>query len=364
MSPRGARSGLHSHVRRLLASLGGALVAGFFGIPLAFAPGDVPPTPASGGAGIAPAALAAYQRSAATCPGLRWELLAGVGQVESGHGTAHGASVGPDGVVAPPILGPPLDGSGAGGNTTAMPVGEWAGRWGLTGPWLQAVGPMQLLPATFAAWAVDGDNDGVADPNDIDDAVATAAAYLCGPSRRITDERVALLRYNASESNVDEVLGWAERYAAAPPLVVSDDGDAAALLNDPNVTIYQAGREDLTAGRVDRRVIAVLRALGRDHTITVTSLVTGHPRCAVNGQRPGPECAVSNHYFGRAVDIAVLDGTAVSAQDPAVATVMRQLAALGGPLRPDEIGGPVDTGDPGVVTDSFHSDHIHIGWDA
>lgn len=351
-------------VRRLLVSAAGLLTTSFFGIPLGFAPGDLPPTTPSGGAGIAPVVFDAYRRAAATCPGLRWELLAGIGQVESGHGSAGVATVGSDGVVAPPILGPPLDGSGAGGNTTAMPVGPWLGRWGLAGPWLQAVGPMQFLPGTFEAWAVDGDGDGTTDPHDINDAVATAAAHLCGTGGGITDERAALHRYNASDAYVDEVLTWAVLYAAAPSLVAAPDrADTAALLDHPNVTIYADGRDDLANGRVDARVVAVLLALARDHTISVTSLVTGHPRCAVTGQRHDADCSVSNHYVGRAADIAVIDGIPVSARHPAIATVMRQLAAMGGPLRPDEIGGPVDTGGAGVFTNGSHADHLHIGWD-
>lgn len=349
-------------MRRLLVSVAGAVATALLGIPLAFAPGDLPPAARTGGEGVAPVVLAAYQRAAGTCPGLRWELLAGIGQVESGHGASGGAAAAPDGTVAPPILGPPLDGTGAGGNITPMPAGDWAGRWGLTGSWLQAVGPMQLLPATFEAWAVDGDIDGSLNPHDIDDAAATAAAYLCGPAGEITDERSALRRYNPSDPYIDEVLSWAERYATAPPLVVPDRADVATLLAHPNVSVYGDGRADLEAGRVDGRVVAVLLALARDHTISVTSLVTGHPRCAVTGQRQDRDCVVSNHYVGRAADIAVLDGMPVSARHPAVASLMSQLAALGGDIRPDEIGGPVDTGEAGVFANSLHAGHLHLGW--
>lgn len=355
--------GLASGVFRAITAAGGLLLAGLFGIPIAFAPGDLPPAAATGSAAVSAVALDAYQRAAATCPGLRWELLAGIGQVESGHGTAGGSVIGQDGAVVPPILGPPLDGSGAGGNTTPMPAGTWAGRWGVTGPWLQAVGPMQFLPPTFDAWGADGDGDGITDPHDIDDAAATAAAYLCGAGGELTDERAALRRYNASDTYVEEVLSWAARYAAAPPLVV-DHADAAALLNHTNVTIYADGRGDIAAGRVDSRVVAVLLALARDHTITVTSLVTGHPRCAVTGQAHGPGCTVSNHYLGRGADIAVVDGVAISAGHPSVAALMDQLATLANPYRPDEIGGPIDTGQPGVFTNTLHADHIHVGWDS
>lgn len=345
-----------------LASVGGSLLAALFGIPLAFAPGDLPPTTAPGGAAMPPAAFAAYQASATHCPGLRWELLAAIGQVEGAHGTAGGSSIADDGTVSPPILGPPLDGSGAGGNTTPMPAGQWAGRWGVTGPWLQAVGPMQFLPGTFATWAVDGDRDGRTDPHDLDDAVATAAAFLCGPSGRVADERAALRRYNASDAYAEEVLEWAERFASSPPLVV-DEASVLELLAHPNVSIYADGIDDLRAGRVDDRVVAVLLSLGRDHRIVVTSLVTGHSRCAVTGQRHGPGCTVSNHVLGRAADIAVVDGITISARHPAVRGLMEQLAGLPDPYRADEIGGPIDTGQPGVFTNSFHADHLHIGWD-
>ena len=81
-----------------------------------------------------------------------------------------------------------------------------------SGPWQQAVGPMQFLPGTFTAWAIDADEDGVANPHDIDDAVATAANYLCGGADgSITDERAALLRYNRSDAYATKVLDLRRR---------------------------------------------------------------------------------------------------------------------------------------------------------
>lgn len=158
--------------------------------------------------GVPAQALSAYQAGAQRCAGLRWELLAAIGWVESRHGTDGGSVVDPDsGESTPWIFGPPLDGTNG---TLALTLGPWAGWWGLDGSWQRAVGPMQFLAPTFSATAVDGDGDGATNPHDLDDAAATAAVYLCGEAGTMTDERAALLRYNGSQSYVEEVLAYAD----------------------------------------------------------------------------------------------------------------------------------------------------------
>ena len=52
--------------------------------------------------------------------------------------------------------------------------------------WDHAVGPLQFLPSTWETWGRDGDGDGTADPQDLDDAAAAAAAYLCGAGQDLT----------------------------------------------------------------------------------------------------------------------------------------------------------------------------------
>src|SRR5699024_2813793 len=71
---------------------------------------------AAGNLGIPTMVLAAYQRAAEqmaaqrpSC-GIRWQILAGVGQVESRH--ANGGSLTASGDAAPRILGPVLNGNG------------------------------------------------------------------------------------------------------------------------------------------------------------------------------------------------------------------------------------------------------------
>ena len=162
---------------------------------------------------IPPIALNAYARTGQPCPGVDWAVIAGIGKVESNHGRITGNGADSSGVVTPTILGPPLDGSGAGGNTTPMPSGKWEGQYGSSGPWLRALGPMQFLPETFEKYGADGDGDGQKDPHNIYDATAAAANLLCANQpESATDATEAVLAYNQSESYRDKVFEWADNY--------------------------------------------------------------------------------------------------------------------------------------------------------
>ena len=178
------------------------------------------PRPDIAGARSRPASRRPTRPPPDRCPGLDWTLLAAVGGVESHHGASGGAAVDPiTGEARPWIFGPPLNGTPG---TAAMPIGPWAGWWGLTGPWQHAVGPMQFLPATFTAHAVDADHDGTTNPHDIDDAAATAAAYICtaaGPAVDGLDEIARI--YNPGDA-----AGYAARLTAE--LARIHDANAAA----------------------------------------------------------------------------------------------------------------------------------------
>ena len=52
---------------------------------------------------------------------------------------------------------------------------------------------------------------------------------------------------------------------------------------------------------IDPRVIALIAAISQEHKIMISSLRSDHSMNTVSGN-------VSNHYFGRAVDIAAIDG--------------------------------------------------------
>ena len=79
--------------------------------------------------------------------------------------------------------------------------------------WDRAVGPMQFIPETWSFMQVDGNDDGVRDPQNLFDAAATAAEFLCllSNSRGAAPERF-VLGYNGSTSYVDSVLTFAAGY--------------------------------------------------------------------------------------------------------------------------------------------------------
>lgn len=142
---------------------------------------------------------------------LAWTTLAGIGSVETNHGTTGGTSLGADGKPIDAIVGPALDGT----NGNALIEDTDDGRLDGDTEYDRAVGPMQFIPQTWQRWGTDGDGDGVADPNDIDDAAVAAGHYLCADNRdlsRATDWYTAVFSYNHLDSYVRDVYERADDY--------------------------------------------------------------------------------------------------------------------------------------------------------
>jgi membrane-bound lytic murein transglycosylase B len=76
-----------------------------------------------------------------------------------------------------------------------------------------AEGWMQFMPSTWAEWGVDANGDGVADPNNPEDAIYTAARYLSAAGMP-ADTYGAIYAYNHADWYVSEVLADAGCYAA------------------------------------------------------------------------------------------------------------------------------------------------------
>lgn len=168
--------------------------------------------------GISATAIDAYGRAslrlAREQPGchIGWTTLAGIGGIESGHGTHGGAYLQEDGTTSHPIVGPALDGSDG---MAAIRSDEQSAQWHGDPQWDHAVGPMQFIPSTWRTWGADGDENGVADPNNIADAAYTAGLYLCASGADLSTGAGwtrAIFSYNHSDDYVRSVLARANRY--------------------------------------------------------------------------------------------------------------------------------------------------------
>lgn len=149
-----------------------------------------------------PANYLALYKKAGTDYGIPWNVLAGIGKVETSHGTSK------------------LPGVSNGEN--------YAG----------AGGPMQFLQATWDAFGVDGNKDGKKDRYNPEDAIPGAARYL-KHNKAPEKMRGAIFRYNHSWDYVDLVLSWASKYAAgdfnvavANAPACSDTADLPAYSSD------------------------------------------------------------------------------------------------------------------------------------
>ncbi|MEU1570914.1 lytic murein transglycosylase [Streptomyces collinus] len=154
--------------------------------------------------------FAAYRRAedrlAREAPGcrLRWQLLAAIGQVESGQ--ARGGRVTSDGTTVAPILGPRLDGV-----AFALIRDSDGGVHDGDTAYDRAVGPMQFIPSTWARWGADGNGDGRTDPNNVFDAALAAGRYLCAGGRDLSvpaELDRAILGYNHSTAYLRTVRAW------------------------------------------------------------------------------------------------------------------------------------------------------------
>jgi hypothetical protein len=185
--------------------------AASIGLPGIPTPPDLPDGPL----GIPGVVLDAYQFAqhtlASARPGCRlsWSVLAGIGRIESNH--ASDGRVDTFGNTLGPILGPRLDGSPG---IAAIPDTDHGVLDGDT-LWDRAVGPMQFIPSSWRSYGVDGNGDGVANPNNIYDSTVATGLYLCAGGANLADPaqlQAAVFRYNHSATYVDVVVHWARAY--------------------------------------------------------------------------------------------------------------------------------------------------------
>jgi len=162
------------------------------------------------------------------------------------------------------------------------------------------------------------------------------------------DRAIALRNYNRAVGVWTLVHG----------LVASKTRLQDRVLGDQRIDIYAGGRSDVASGRVDVRVLALIRYLAEAHgQVTVSCLITGHGLYA----RPG---VISAHIYGEAVDISALGGVSIYGnQQPGGVTerAVRNILLLPVELRPKQVISLLGLGGPSFAL-ANHYDHIHVGY--
>ncbi len=162
---------------------------------------------------------------------VRWDHLAGIGKVETSHGSFGGNVVGPTGRTDGEILGPVLDGEpfAAIGDTDG-------GRLDGNLIWDRAVGPMQFIPGSWSIYGRDGNDDGVEDPHNVYDAALAAGGHLCGTTGGLSQRgnfQHALLGYNQSAPYGVLVMSFADSYLSTVGKIVIAPSDLPESLVVP-----------------------------------------------------------------------------------------------------------------------------------
>ncbi|UJB46938.1 lytic murein transglycosylase [Streptomyces sp. A1-5] len=206
-----------------------------------------------GSTGIPATALDAYKKAEQTLSSARptchlpWQLVAGIGRVESVHASGYGLRT--DGSTAKPIRGPRLD-----GKQFALIRDTDGGRWDGDAEFDRAIGPMQFIPSTWATQGADGNGDGVKDPNNIYDAALATGHYLCAGGRdlnRSADLDKGILSYNNSREYVNAVREWMRTYQGREVTATPDDAPAVPHRPDPAEPSAPAIRKPLRRAEME-----------------------------------------------------------------------------------------------------------------
>jgi transglycosylase-like protein with SLT domain len=149
------------------------------------------------------------------------------------------------------------------------------------------------------------------------------------------------------------------RLSGAGVLLLSKEALIKRVLADKGLDIYECGREDIAAGHIDRRILAMLEYLQvRGFRLTVTSLQCGHGLLTASGN-------VSEHTTGTAVDIAAINGVPVTGnQGPGSITdeLLHEILRLQGTMHPHQLISLQDLPGPTSFAMADHYDHVHVGY--
>jgi hypothetical protein len=174
------------------------------------------------------------------------------------------------------------------------------------------------------------------------------ARRIASHAIRLDAETRSLARYNRAVGLRALVVGLEQ---AKPSL-------ERRILRASRIGLSRAGAGDIVAGRVDVRVLVVIRYLAvRFQQVTVSCLVTGHRFFA----RPR---VMSAHVDGLAVDISSVKWIPIAGNQGVGGITERTIEALlrlPAELKPQQIISLLGLGGPSFPQGD-HYDHIHVGF--
>jgi Transglycosylase SLT domain/Peptidase family M23 len=152
---------------------------------------------------------------------------------------------------------------------------------------------------------------------------------------------------------------FAARLNGAGVLLLSREALVRRVLADRKIELSECDRTEIHNGQIDRRLLAALAYLAeKNFRLTITSLLCGRQGSITTSGN------VSNHSYGNAADIAMINGVPVLGnQGPGSITedLLREVLRLQGTMVPDELISLQQLGGPSFAMGD-HADHVHLGY--
>ncbi|MEN3282347.1 MAG: hypothetical protein V7607_3487 [Solirubrobacteraceae bacterium] len=257
--------------------------------------------------------------------GLDWAILAAIGKVETDHGRSRLPGV-RSGVNCAGAAGPMQLGIGSGNHG----CGDAGNAW--------------------ATYGTDGNQDGLRDVYDPEDAVPAAANYLRAAGAP-ADYRGAIFAYNHASWYVSEVLGWAKRYRGAS---VNQAPEAQRVTFDGRWLARVPGTNVRCDARIVDDVSYILRRFGLDATACFAA--SGH---RLHGEHPlglAIDAVPADGDWDRTLDAARFFGWSPSCAATGCAGAVRA------PMRVLLYNGYPGHGDPAHCPPPACAPHLHLSW--
>jgi len=303
-----------------------------------------------------PADYLALYREAGGDYRVPWQILAGIGSIETDHGRSR-----------------------------APGVHSGVNSYGCCS------GPMQFNtrdgpPSTWDRYGVDGNRDGTKDIHDPEDAIPSAANYLRTLLRHAGDNlSQAILGYNHSQAYVNDVLARARHYAG------QSDDELAAAISDAGAIGCSGGGLDVPVGPANLRHAERLTSPRALRTLPTWAMADGRAPQLIDARiysnvvwilrryhlrvTAARESGHHTHGDGTAIDLIPADGSTQPVWDASAGRLARDLGWTPGcarsgsrptcPLAPaiQFIGydGYPSHGSPRTCTGSCPA-HVHISW--